>query len=74
MKPTTAHHANDRDFADRCRVSRGWTSFRAWRDANRREAAAFQSRLSLPSEDKPRLRELLRLLDVDFENLIRPNL
>jgi hypothetical protein len=70
----TTHHANDKEFANRCRAARGWASFQEWRDANRREAASFQSRLSSKKENKERLRELIRLLDSDFETLIRPNL
>jgi len=64
----------DRDTAERYRASRGFSSFRDWRDQNREAEKNFRSRMSNPSEDKSRLLTLIDNLEKEYARYIRPNL
>lgn len=70
-------HANDREFAQRSRVSRGFVSFKAWRNQNRKAVKEFRSRLNkrkTSQDDAERLRRLISVLEIEFMQLIRPYL
>jgi hypothetical protein len=73
----TQHHANDKEFAQRSRVARGFSSFKDWRNQNRAAVKNLRSRMfkrKTSTEDKERLSRLVSILESEFMNLIRPNL
>lgn len=80
--PETMHnpekpHANDREFAQRSRVARGFSSFKDWRNQNRKAVKDFRSRLNkrkTSQNDAERLRRLISTLEMEFMELILPNL
>lgn len=77
MHNPEAPFAADREFAQRSRVARGFSSFRDWRNQNRKAIKDFRSRLNKRNttwEDAERLRRLISTLECEFMELIRPNL
>jgi transposase len=70
-------HASDREFAERSRVARGFSSFKDWRNQNRRAAKDLRSKMSkrkTAPADKERLARLVSILESEFMTLILPNL
>jgi hypothetical protein len=70
-------HASDREFAERSRVARGFSSFKDWRNQNRRAAKDLRSKMSkrkTTAQDKERLSRLVSILESELMTLILPNL
>jgi uncharacterized protein with von Willebrand factor type A (vWA) domain len=64
-----------KEDAEKSRTARGWASFREWGKKNLQQQADFRQQMHGASkDDKQRFTELIRLLEVDYETLIRPNL
>lgn len=67
----------DKDTCERSRVARGFSSFKDWRNQNRKAAKEFRSRATKRKTSKDEHARLIRLadaLDVDFMKYVRHNL
>lgn len=75
MNTLTTHHAIDRDFANRSRTARGFSSFKDWQRQNRRAFKDFINRAKrrgTSASDSERFRRLASTLEVEYMTLIRP--
>lgn len=65
-------HAIDREYAEKCRGARGWSTFHVWALANRNAISSFQSRMHIRGEQRRRLQQLINNLENEFKTLIQP--
>lgn len=72
MKPS----APDKELANRSRIQRGFTTFKAWSKANRKAAKMFEARTHSKRDKNERHKAqiLADALNYEHEKLIQPNL